>query len=86
MQQKRLIDANTLKDLRDKFIRGEIHFDDESDMVDKCPTVKAVPIEALEHLRDELYEHNLITMEGLKRLNMLIEKYTTTHNGGANNG
>lgn len=86
MQQKRLIDANTLKDLRDKFIRGEIHFDDESDMVDKCPTVKAVPIEALEHLRDELYEHNLITMEGLKRLNMLIGKYTTTHNGGANNG
>ena len=86
IQTKRLIDANTLKDLRDKFIRGEIHFDDESDMVDKCPTINAVPIEELEHLRNELYEHDLITMEGLKRLNTLIGKYTTTHNGGANNG
>lgn len=37
----RLIDANALKDLRDKFIRGEIHFDDEYDMVDRCPTVDA---------------------------------------------
>lgn len=82
MQTKRLIDANALKDLRDKFIHGEIHFNDESDMVDACPTVDAVPIEALELLRDELYEHDLITMEGLKRLNMLIEKYTTTYNGG----
>ena len=82
----RLINADDLKKLRDKFIRGEIHFDNESDMVDACPTVEAVPIEALEHLRDELYEHDLITMEGLKRLNVLIEKYTTTYNGGANNG
>lgn len=84
--KKRLIDANALKDLRDKFIRGEIHFDDESDMVDECPTVNAVPIEALEFLLDELYEHDLITMEGLKQLNTLIGKYTTTHNGGVNNG
>ena len=84
--KKRLIDANALKNLRDKFIRGEIHFDDESDMVDKCPTINAVPIEELEHLRNELYEHDSITMEGLKRLNTLIGKYTTTHNGGANNG
>ena len=86
MQTKRLIDANALKDLRDKFIRGEIHFDYESDMVNKCPTINAVPIEELEHLRNELYEHDLITMEGLKRLNMLIGKYTTTHNEGANYG
>ena len=85
MLTKRLIDANALKDLRDKYIRDEIHFDYESDMVDKCPTINAVPIEELEHLRNELYEHDLITMEGLKRLNMLIEKYTTTHNGGADN-
>lgn len=82
----RLIDANALKDLREKFIRGEIHFDYESDMVDKCPTINAVPIEELEHLRNELYEQDLITMEGLKQLNMLIGKYTTTHNGGVNNG
>ena len=86
MQTKRLIDANALKDLRDKFIRGEIHFDYESDMVDKCPTINAVPSEELEHLRNELYEHDLITMDGLKRLNMLIGKYTTTHNEGANYG
>lgn len=84
--KKRLIDANELKKLRDKYIRGEIHFDYESDMVDKCPTINAVPIEELEHLRNELYEHDLITMEGLKRLNMLIGKYTTTHNGGTYNG
>ena len=41
MLTKRLIDANALKDLRDKYIRGEIYFDYESDMVDKCPTVDA---------------------------------------------
>ena len=86
MQTKRLIDANALKNLRDKYIHGEIHFDYESDMVDKCPTINAVPIEELEHLRNELYEHDSISMEGLKRLNTLIGKYTTTHNGGANNG
>ena len=76
MQTKRLVDANELKKLRDKYIRGEIHFDDEFDMVDKCPTVEAVPIEELKHLRDELYEQDLISMEGLKQLNMLIGKYT----------
>lgn len=82
----RLIDANALKELREKFIRGEIHFDYEGDMVDKCPTINAVPIEKLEHLRNELYEHDLITMEGLKQLNTLIKKYTTTYDGGADNG
>lgn len=82
----RLIDANALKELREKFIRGEIHFDYEGDMVDKCPTINAVPIEELEHLRNELYEHDSITMEGLKQLNTLIKKYTTTHNEGANYG
>lgn len=86
MQTKRLIDANALKDLREKFIHGEIHFDDEFDMVDKCPTINAVPIEELEHLRNELYEQDLITMEGLKQLNTLIKKYTTIHKGDVNNG
>ena len=85
MQTKRLIDANSLKELREKFIRGEIYFDDEFDMVDKCPTIEAVPIEELEHLRDELYEHDLITMEGLKQLNTLIKKYTTALEGDVNN-
>ena len=84
--KKRLIDANELKKLRDKYICGEIHFDYESDMVDKCPTINAVPIEELEHLRNELYEHDLITMEGIKQLNTLIKKYTTVHEGDVNNG
>lgn len=75
MQIKRLVDANELKKLRDKYIRGEIHFDDEFDMVDKCSTIEAVPIEELNHLRDELYEQDLISMKGLKQLNMLIGKY-----------
>lgn len=57
-----------------------------AETVDKAPTINAVPIEELKHLRDELYEHDLIIMEGLKRLNMLIGKYTTTHNGGTYNG
>lgn len=75
MQTKRLIDANELKELRDKYIRGEIHFDYECDMIDKCPIVEAVPIEELKHVRDELYEQDLISMEGLKQLNILIGKY-----------
>ena len=76
MKTKRLVDANELKKLRDNYIRGKIHFDYECDMVDACPTVEAVPIEELKHLRDELYEQDLISMEGLKQLNMLIGKYT----------
>ena len=39
------------------------------------------PIEALEHLRDELCVQDLITMEGLRKLNTLIWKYTTVHDG-----
>lgn len=80
MQIKRLVDANELKKLRDKYIRGEIHFDDEFDMVDKCSTIEAVPIEELNNLRDELYEQDLISMEGLKQLNILIGE-NTIHQG-----
>ena len=58
----------------------------DAKQISEAPTINAIPIEELEHLRNELYEHDLITMEGLKRLNTLIGKYTTTHNGGANNG
>ena len=57
-----------------------------AETVDKCPTINAVPIEELEHLRNELYEHDSITMEGLKQLNTLIKKYTTVHEGDINNG
>lgn len=41
------------------------------------------PIEAMEHLRDEMCAQDLITMEGLRKLNTLIWKYTTVHDGGA---
>lgn len=45
MQAKRLIDANALKDLRDKYIRGELEFDgDEYNLIDKCPTIDAVEV------------------------------------------
>lgn len=40
------------------------------------------PIEALERLRDEMCAQDLITMEGLRKLNTLIWKYTTVHDGG----
>lgn len=40
----RPIDADELKKLRDKYIRGEIKFDDEYDLIDKCPTIDAVHV------------------------------------------
>ena len=79
----RPIDADALMDEANS--DGAYGYVDAKQISD-APTVDAVPIEELEHLRNELYEHDLITMEGLKRLNTLIRKYTTTHNGGANNG
>ena len=79
----RPIDADALMDEANS--DGAYGYVDAKQISD-APTVDAVPIEELEHLRNELYEHDLITMEGLKRLNMLIGKYTTAHNGGANNG
>ena len=54
-----------------------------TELVDDIPAANVAPIEALERLRDELCEQDLITMEGLKRLNTLIGKYTTVHDGGA---
>ena len=79
----RPIDADALMDEANS--DGAYGYVDAKQISD-APTVDAVPIEELEHLRNELYEHDLITMEGLKQLNTLIGKYTTTHNGGANNG
>lgn len=49
----------------------------------ELPTADVAPIEALERLRDELCAQDLITMEGLRKLNTLIWKYTTVHDGGA---
>ena len=79
----RPIDADALMDEANS--DGAYGYVDAKQISD-APTVDAVPIEELEHLRNELYEHDLITMEGLKRLNTLIKKYTTTHNGGTYNG
>ena len=47
----------------------------------KIPAADVAPIEALERLRDDLYAQDLITMEGLKRMNELIGKCTTVHDG-----
>ena len=41
-------------------------------------------IQGFEHLQDELYTKNLITTEGLKRLNALIGECATEHDGGGN--
>mgnify|MGYP007064920772 CR=1 FL=1 len=60
------------------------YFEKAAQMLEKLPASDVAPIEALERLRDELYEQDLITMEGLKKLNTLIGKYTTVHDGGAN--
>lgn len=49
----------------------------------RIPAANVAPIEALERLRDEMCAQDLITMEGLKRLNTLIGKYTTVYDGGA---
>ena len=41
----RLIDADELKKLRHEVIQGRIKFDgNEYDLIDKCPTVDAVPV------------------------------------------
>lgn len=50
--------------------------------VEDAPAADVAPIEALERLRDEMCAQDLITMEGLRKLNTLIWKYTTVHDGG----
>lgn len=49
----------------------------------KAPAADVASIEALERLRDELCVQDLITLEGLRKLNTLIWKYTAVHDGGA---
>ena len=82
----RLIDADELN----KFPIRLDHYDKEHgsesfvfgiesvlEYAERLPTVAAVPISELLSLRDNLYEDNLITMRGLRDLNMLIAKYET---------
>jgi hypothetical protein len=54
--------------------------------VSDAPAANVAPIEALERLRDELCAQDLITLEGLRKLNTLIWKYTTVHDGGLTHG
>lgn len=53
------------------------------EIIKSVPAANVAPIEALERLRDEMCAQDLITMEGLRKLNTLIWKYTTVHDGGA---
>lgn len=54
-----------------------------SDKLQKVPAADVAPIEALERLQDDLYAQGLITIEGLKRLNELIDKCAHGNEGGA---
>lgn len=54
-------------------------------LVNTAPTIDAVPVSELLSLRDNLYEDNLITMRGLRDLNMLIAKYEGGKDRGTNN-
>lgn len=58
---------------------------DAIDIIEDALAADVAPIEALNRLRDELCAQELITMRGLKRLNALIGKYTTVHDGGQSN-
>ena len=80
----RLIDANELN----KFPIRLDHYDKEHgnehyvfgieavlEYAECLPTVAAVPVSELLSLRDNLYEDDLITIRGLRDLNLLIAKY-----------
>ena len=82
----RLIDADAMINDRGNFIvigAGDNICIDIADIA-KAPTIAAVPVSELLSIRDNLYEDNLITMRGLRDLNMLIDKYdggkTDAHN------
>lgn len=53
----------------------------EVEIVASPAAADVAPIEALERLRDEMCAQDLITMEGLRKLNTLIWKYTTVQDG-----
>lgn len=56
------------------------------EIISEIPAADVAPIEALERLRDELYAQGLITIEGLKRLNELIDECAHGNEGGNDNG
>ena len=55
-------------------------------MIDDAPAADVAPIEALERLQDDLYAQGLITIEGLKRLNELLDECAHGNEGGNDNG
>ena len=69
----RLIDADALLAEYDRQHEGEPG--KARKLIEDAPTVDAVPVSELLSLRDNLHEDNLITMRGLRNLNMLIAKY-----------
>ena len=69
----RLIDADALLAEYDRQHEGEPG--KARKLIEDAPTVAAVPVSELLSLRDNLHEDNLITMRGLRDLNMLIAKY-----------
>ena len=72
-RKKRLIDADALLAEYDRQHEGEPG--KARKLIEDAPTVAAVPVSELLSLRDNLHEDNLITMRGLRDLNMLIAKY-----------
>ena len=69
----RLVDADVLLAEYDRQHEGELG--KARKLIEDAPTVAAVHVSELLSLRDNLYEDNLITMRGLRDLNMLIGKY-----------
>ena len=69
----RLIDSDALLAEYDRQHEGEPG--KARKLIEDAPTVAAVPVSELLSLRDNLHEDNLITMRGLRDLNMLIDKY-----------
>ena len=69
----RLIDADELKKIRHEVIQGRIKFDgNEYDLIDKCPTVDAVPVvrcRECNHCDPENYhcDHPMSTAAPLRR-------------------
>lgn len=48
--------------------------------LDKFPTIEAIPVSELEVLRYYFHANGLISMNGLSKLNELIEKYEIKEN------
>ena len=69
----RLIDADDLLAEYDRQHEGKPG--KARKLIGDAPNVSAVPVSELLSLRDNLYEDDLITMRGLRDLNILIAKY-----------